>query len=197
MLGITMKKMDEKNIRPWIQYGTLLGKIRENDFICHDRDIDFEVLKKDKNDVLATINEIMNEYPEEYYVRYHDDLNINSLNLLGSINVVSFAHKKTEFCIDFDFVDIVNNGKEITIYTNRLNTQILKCLKKDFFSSPYRPIDSIFPLKRDELCGIGIWLPNKPEISLEFEYGKSWKMPNIKCDENCLNCRKIKNEYHD
>ncbi len=55
------KVADEKNLKFSLSFGTLLGAIREHDFITHDEDIDLVVLEEDKElflDVLYDLQKV-------------------------------------------------------------------------------------------------------------------------------------------
>ncbi|MCB0743056.1 MAG: LicD family protein [Ignavibacteriae bacterium] len=53
------KIIDSHQIKFGLIYGTLLGAIRENNFIEHDEDIDLFVLEEDKEDLLSILKEII------------------------------------------------------------------------------------------------------------------------------------------
>ncbi|HMC00678.1 MAG TPA: LicD family protein [Flavobacteriaceae bacterium] len=53
--------LDKHNIKFALIYGTLLGAIRENNFIEHDEDIDLSMLDEHKEDLLAVLNEIIDK----------------------------------------------------------------------------------------------------------------------------------------
>lgn len=52
------KVADEMNLSFSLSFGTLLGAIRENDFITHDEDIDLVVLEEDRSLLLDTLFEL-------------------------------------------------------------------------------------------------------------------------------------------
>ncbi len=51
--------LDKYGIKFGLIYGTLLGAIRENNFIIHDEDIDLSMLEENKEDLLAVLQEII------------------------------------------------------------------------------------------------------------------------------------------
>jgi len=53
--------LDKYDIKFGLIYGTLLGAIRENNFIEHDEDIDLSVLDEYKEDLLAVLYEIIDK----------------------------------------------------------------------------------------------------------------------------------------
>jgi len=66
------KIMDRHYITFTLAYGTLLGAIRENDFITHDEDIDVAILDENRDDFLN----ILNYFIEDGFIigRYADDI---------------------------------------------------------------------------------------------------------------------------
>jgi len=64
--------MDKNNITFTLAYGTLLGAIRENDFITHDEDIDVAILDENRDNFLN----ILNDFIEDGFIigRYADDI---------------------------------------------------------------------------------------------------------------------------
>ena len=58
-LAILKRILDKKGLKPLIAYGTLLGAIREKDFISHDEDIDLIVKAEDKQAFFDLLPELM------------------------------------------------------------------------------------------------------------------------------------------
>jgi phosphorylcholine metabolism protein LicD len=54
------KELDKSRVRFGLMYGTLLGAIRENDFIAHDEDTDIFILQEDEESLLDTLFELRN-----------------------------------------------------------------------------------------------------------------------------------------
>ena len=52
---ILRKILEKRNLRWGLVFGTLLGAVRENNFIAHDEDIDIFVFYEDKNKILNLI----------------------------------------------------------------------------------------------------------------------------------------------
>ena len=59
-LFILKKILDENNIPFVLIYGTLLGAIREKNFISHDQDIDIAILDEFREKLLDTLHELIN-----------------------------------------------------------------------------------------------------------------------------------------
>ena len=71
-LLLFQKIMNRHNIDFSLAYGTLLGAIRENDFISHDEDIDVAILEEDRNNLLDALFDF--EKNGFSVGRYADDL---------------------------------------------------------------------------------------------------------------------------
>jgi len=54
------KIMDSADIKFTLAYGTLLGAIRENNFIVHDEDIDVAILDEDRDNFLNILDNFLN-----------------------------------------------------------------------------------------------------------------------------------------
>lgn len=65
---------DKHNIRFWLLWGTLLGAIRENDFIDHDSDIDIGMFYEDKERLLSSIPDLEKSGLRLIRRKYPDDL---------------------------------------------------------------------------------------------------------------------------
>lgn len=51
--------MDKNNLKFGLIYGTLLGAIRENNFISHDEDTDVYILDEDREELLDTLHDLI------------------------------------------------------------------------------------------------------------------------------------------
>lgn len=60
-LTILKRVLDKKGLKPLFAYGTLLGAIREKDFITHDEDIDLIAKAEDKQAIFDLLPELMEE----------------------------------------------------------------------------------------------------------------------------------------
>ena len=102
LLNNTAKLLNDNNIIFWLDQGTLLGAIRENDFIKHDTDMDISISKinSDKLHKILNNKKILQKYKLKL-VRDRNEGPIFSLKLIDSIS----TNKKDRFK-NFDYIDI-------------------------------------------------------------------------------------------
>jgi len=70
ILRKVVEKLNQHDIKYWVDYGSLLGIIREGDVIKHDTDTDVCVHPDNKN-IEKKLHEIVNELGHPYYLEYH------------------------------------------------------------------------------------------------------------------------------
>jgi len=66
--------MDRVDAPFFLLYGTLLGAVREGDFIAHDTDIDVGIYEQDKPRLIHAIKELINDGFELIRTKFPDDL---------------------------------------------------------------------------------------------------------------------------
>jgi len=65
----TIEKFNEHNVQYWVDYGTLLGIVREGDIIPYDTDVDICLIQTP--DLHKKLKQIVNEL-KDYVLEYHD-----------------------------------------------------------------------------------------------------------------------------
>jgi len=147
-LSIFMK--DKFNLDIYLVYGTLLGVIRENDFIAHDNDVDLAYLSnknnaKDALDEFYKISSTLNKYKM-----------LSRLCNKGQMHVYS-----------------PNRKHKYDVWTSWIT-------EDKFYLSPLFNGDTdssiITPLKTTKFRSCDLLIPNKPEIFLDNTY-LNWKTP--------------------
>lgn len=66
------KVMDHHNVEFGLIYGTLLGAVREKNFIAHDEDIDLFMLAENKKSIISALHDVLEKGFE--IIRYSDKL---------------------------------------------------------------------------------------------------------------------------
>lgn len=178
-MAILKKMFDEivdiannNSINLFIIYGTLLGKIRNNDLICYDYDLDFGVLLEH---FCKLKNIIKTNFSKKYKIEIYDN------PLMKYIKIID---KKTLLSADissFDYNDTHIWRQIIPYYAQYIDGE---CIFK-------MPIKWILPLKKTIFLNKQINIPNDYMKLLKCYYGKTYLIPDHKCDNNCTNCIKI------
>lgn len=149
----TIRVLEELEMEYWICCGTLLGLMREGDFIGHDVDIDIGLMDPSRADELTSL---MNKrgFRSIYYI----GVPTNGLEL-------SFADEYVK--VDFFFHYKKDEHVWHSVWTNQQQVQ------KYYV---YEECD-MFPLKQMMFRGILVNTPRFPETILRKHYG-NWKAPN-------------------
>tara|TARA_Y100000356_G_C11233028_1_gene276125 strand:+ start:454 stop:1122 length:669 start_codon:yes stop_codon:yes gene_type:complete len=95
LLNVTVNVFEENNIDTWLECGTLLGAIRNNDFIHNDTDIDIGIYYKD----FDKYKNLLDNIPDSKIIRNNDNI--------ISIKLNNYKGNKTTNKIDAEpYIDI-------------------------------------------------------------------------------------------
>lgn len=139
--------------------GTLLGYIRENDFLENDKDMDISYFSKYDNvqDVKKEMIDICDKLIE---------LDESIIFIKTRFTTVKYFIKYRIDSEDDDRIDImpswIQNGK---IY-------------RPTFVGYSGSKDIIMPLKKEKFYEHDVYIPNQPEIKLANVYGENWRIPD-------------------
>lgn len=148
LLSTLNRVFKENNITLILAYGTLLGAIREHDFISHDFDIDTMIWAKDKQKAL----DLAPVLEKEYGIRLH-------CYVLPWI----FTYEYHGVTCDID-----------VLYDAVWPWNIRYCLTHEMYI-PKSFFIKTAPLK---FLGETFTVPANPEKLLEYHYGRSWRIPS-------------------
>ena len=161
------------DIKLFLIYGTLLGKIRENKIICYDYDLDFGIknneYKKTKNLLLNNLNK------NKYKLKFINFFNIKFINII---------HIKSK--LNIDITAFKNNSEKVWRSVPHLYSiyYMNECKGK-------YPIDWIYPLKKTKFLGQTTYIPNNYHQILKCYY-KDYNIPSHTCNADCSTCVKNK-----
>jgi hypothetical protein len=149
---------DKLNLKMHIQYGTLLGAVRNKDFISYDKDIDLSYISN-----YHTKEEVKKEIISIAEVLKKEEMLIKDFNNRGQMHI---RVPNGKFVVDV-FTSWVENDK--------------------YYLVPFGEICSasyIYPFKIDILRNVDFLIPNKSEELLDILY-KDWNN-SIKKEDNYL-----------
>ena len=146
---------DEIGVKSFITSGTLLGCIRDSDFIGHDDDIDLAYVSnyESKDEIIAERILIFN------CINSHQSFRAEERD--GQRLVVKVKDGELEFWFDL-FSAFCRDGffNECPLKPNTLRAS------------------DIVPLKKVDFLGGKVPVPNNPEKLLELNYGSGWATPD-------------------
>ena len=154
-----MNSIFEKNFGYKLYFigGNLLGFIRENDFLEHEKDMDISYFSKytDVEDVRKEILEIINtliDSGEQLYF-FRGDYSL----------IKNYFRWRVD---ERDRIDVMPTwNQDGMIY-------------RPTFVGYQGTKDIILPLKKEKFYGHDIYIPNQPEVKLANVYGDDWRTPN-------------------
>lgn len=143
-------------------FGTLLGFIREGDFIKHDNDIDLAVAPGYDPKVMAKI------LVEKYGFKFGQALSYHG-------KVTEFSIEHNGLSIDFFFFENCEDKIRVSAYFWK-STEAYTDPRQNNVQYVYHP--RIESFKYIDIKGVKVKVPTNSEDFLYYEYGKSWNIPD-------------------
>lgn len=168
-----LKVCESIGVKPFLTFGTLLGFMREKDFISHDEDVDLGLMNDDFQKK-HLIKEAM--LKKGYKLRINDDY------------MLSFIHPRVPgLFIDFSRVYQKDNHMVIRILSEDDQNTLF---------SYYFPIETMCKFRKVNFQRNKVFIPMEPDKWLSVVYGE-WQIPqkkfNYQCDHKNLKIEKLKN----
>ena len=178
------------NVMYWLDYGTLLGVIRDKKFIPWDTDIEFYMFYRDMSDVHKVLQDIKKE---GFGLLVHDITNPRRGATIedrkGYIHMSFGWFKYRPFISSFFYYLPSFLRKKIMkfthkFYSNSTNKKIrpyegkervshkFSCVVREFL-----PIFFCGRIKDVDFYDFTVSVPGKSEDLLYFRYGKDWRIP--------------------
>lgn len=151
--------------------GTLLGYIRENDFLVNDKDMDVSYLSK-----YSSVSDVRKELTDIVFELIESGEQLYFLRSNHSIVKNYFRWKVDEK----DRIDVMPSWYQEGM------------LYRATFVGYKGGKDIILPLSKARFYEHNIYIPNKPEIKLSNVYGADWRVPDSKFNKHKRKNRKIK-----
>lgn len=146
--------------------GTLLGAIREKDFIKHDTDVDLGVMMKEWD--LSVFSRVVKEMMQKGFILYH------SFGIFGKHFEVSWYRSGIK--VDFFFYYYEGNKIRFNAFLNGGRD-----LPKDIITYEY-DAQNFNVLAEITFKGSVYKIPSFPEEVLKQKYGDQWRIPQVKWD---------------
>jgi len=148
-------------VRLFVTHGTLLGVIRDSDFIPYDNDIDMAYLSKynksvdirsEWKEIVSTLNSIFKSRGSDKRVKKDH---------MGHMHFWALPSLKTRLDVHTAWVRAGKMYHSRHIYANL-------------------PANTLLPFRRWDMRGEKLLVPNKSGKLLEYWYGHDWKKPKNK-----------------
>lgn len=157
------KGLDSNEIEFWVEFGTLLGVVREKNFLKNDEDIDLGAYFEDSSRIREFL--LSNGFKKKHDFRFENQI------------VEERYSYKT---LGFDFHYFFKNKDTVHTY---LLTQDYPA--KDYVCDVYKyTYTSYSEVKELEFGNILVNVQEDYEKVLEEKYGPNWKIPTSKWDFN-------------
>lgn len=191
------KAFKKANSYFWLDYGTLLGYVRDGRIIPHDGDIDLAVDYNFWNKV------ILKEVQKSGIILFKNPNLFTDKRLLKFVGEEKFK-KPTQAKLRYPYIQ---NGKEMQI---KICVEIYHEGVGEYEDNMYFwptpkpnwifeiPKDYMIPQKPVSFYGSECYIPVNYEDNLDFMYGKTWKTPNpeyTNSDDHKENAKKFKRFY--
>lgn len=174
LYNIIIDAAEATNTKPFLNYGTLLGFVRNKDLICYDYDLDFGIDKEKFSIISKYLNDHIKNFP---------GYKIMNKSIFGYYRNIEIIHITTRLSADissFSFKDNIYSRDVPKLYTKYY-------LKEKYVSYPK---EWIAPLHRIHFLDRYTYIPNITDNLLYSYYGKNFIIPDHTCNSDCSICKK-------
>jgi hypothetical protein len=163
MMTITDMYLQRYRVPYIVQYGSLLGLIRDKGIIAHDDDIDVDVFEDGVDNLEVAMKALVDASGGKYH--------FFEFPLFGYklVETEHWSKECPESGVQLDFFIRTQTGDGLYSLSDRA------CKMWPHFST----IESrnVFPIRRGMLGSIEVNIPNNPEKFLVQNYGEDWRTP--------------------
>ena len=154
-MGTVLDALEQAGLEPFIAYGTLLGAVRDQDFIGHDSDADLA------------------------YVSAYDhpvDAILESFRVQRRIQEMGFSvHRYSGLAFKVSVEEEDGRSRGLDVFGGFMRAGTLYLMGE--VGHPFRP-EWLLPRSSATLAGRSFPAPAQPEHLLEAMYGTGWKVPD-------------------
>ncbi len=163
------KALTDYGVTYFADYGTLLGIIRDHDFIQWDNDLDYGLIVDDDFD--------WDKF--EKHMNRHGFNKIREFSLMEKITEQTYSYKNSELTVDF-FAKLYDN-KRLASYIY-YHMQEYKYQSEMDFHVRKMMYTIVNATKEVRFKGTHVTVPDNAEQYLESAYSKKWRIPDPVCD---------------
>lgn len=153
----------------WIEWGTLLGYLRDGKLIEHDYDLDFATFELNEKDYNVLYNELLKNNFEL----------VRQFKL--SDKIVSETYRRNNVLVDIDFATLENETLNLFEYDVEDDTEIRKNSNCYFYDrmGGYKYSFPLFNIEHGTFSnGTKCIIPTNIEQHIKYLYGENWKLPD-------------------
>lgn len=161
VMDVVAELLDREEVTWWIDYGTLLGHVRDGGFVPWDYDADIGVLESD----VSRIVDLGPELEERgFFLRY-----VELRSPPDSCSLQVWRSEKNRNAVDlFPWMELADGTMDRRRY-----------LAVDANKGRAFHRDRLFPLQRAAWEGVDVWVPADPEWFCAHRYGPDWRVPSV------------------
>lgn len=175
LLHIIASVFNKKGVVFWLEFGSLLGYYRENDFLKHDDDFDFGVRLEDAQ----IVRDILTASGFEL-IRYYNELR-------GGGMEECYRYQNMHTTIDFYYFDFTDKGVICSGFKAIKDMRKKANLRKEV---PFSVREMVFPSFTPipiTFKGENMYVPDNCKEHLAAHYGPGFMIPNTKFDNSEAN----------
>ena len=158
------KTLTNLNIPCFADFGTLLGLVREGEFLAHDLDVDVGAMVKgdaEKRRIRAELERAGFELYRQY---------------LFEDSVVEESYVWKQVKLDIHYYSVAKNGATTYLFYRKKKSRYFGNVR-DVVEMSYSPIGKL-ALRYMPKLGAAVYMPENAEQLLEEKYGQSWRIPD-------------------
>lgn len=163
LLQVLAQVLNDNKILFWLDFGTLLGYYRDNDFIKHDNDIDIGVKIEDS----LKLNKVLSSSGFKLIHKFSTST--------GGLEEC-YRYKNT--CVDVFYYNTDENNNSIYCYIFFIVSNFIKFHNKRYKCTVKRLDFPISDFVQVEFKGAQVNIPAETRKYLELSYGKNFMIPD-------------------
>lgn len=148
--------LNERGFEPMLAYGTLLGAVREGDFLLHDDDID----------MLVPLPGANREEVEVPLAQLRRELAEGGWKITRPNSYTNFHVTDPQSGLHLDVFPLLIDGDVASLHMEKMRLRTI-------------PADVVLPPKFMTFKGHEVPVPANPESFLEERYGETWRTPDV------------------